>query len=113
MSAPYGEPSLSMTSPKTSTLPQAKIALALSGESADRGTVESQIVVALHQEFLVVVEHVQPALEIAEKDRDGFNAFFVRQVLETFFLDFLNGSVFLAMFFCFQIQFFELLVGEG
>jgi hypothetical protein len=55
---------------------------------------------------------MQPALEIAEKDRDRFNAFFIGEVLEAFFLDFMNGSVFLAMFLRLQIQFFKLLVGK-
>ena len=56
---------------------QAKIALALRGEAADRGAIEGQVVPALEQKFFVVVEHVQAAFEIAEQDGDRLDALFV------------------------------------
>src|SRR5579883_694725 len=44
-----------------------QIALALWSKTADGGSVESEVVVGPQQEFLVVVEHVQPAFEVAEE----------------------------------------------
>jgi hypothetical protein len=98
MSAAYGEPSLSITSPKTRTLPEpksrpapsrkrsspcpAQIAFALRGEAADGGAVEGEVVPALDQEFLVVIQHVQAAFQIAEQHGDGLDALFVGQILE-------------------------------
>ena len=96
-----------MTSPKTRTLPGPKyvggrpvegapvdaepqIALALRGKAADRGAVERQVVPALEQEFLVVIEHVQAAFEVAEQHGDGLDALLVGQVLEALFADILE-----------------------
>ena len=93
-----------MTSPNTSTLPdpntsagrpvegapvhvQPQIAFALRRESADRRAVEGQVVIALDQEFLVIVEHVQTAFQVAEQHRDGLDALLIGQVLQPFFLD--------------------------
>src|ERR1019366_10264524 len=53
---------------------QAKIALLLRSKAADRGPVEGQVVIALDQELLVVVEHVQPAFEVAEQNGDSLDA---------------------------------------
>src|ERR1700756_2800037 len=46
---------------------QPQIALALGGEAANGGTVEGEVVPALDQKLLVVIEHVQSAFEIAEE----------------------------------------------
>src|SRR5271170_5388519 len=45
---------------------EAKITFTLRGEAADRGAVKGKIVPALDEEFLVVIEHVQTAFEVAE-----------------------------------------------
>src|ERR1039457_3824301 len=50
---------------------QAQIALALRSEAADGRSVEGEVVPAVDQELLVVVEHVQPAFEIAEEHGHG------------------------------------------
>jgi len=76
MSAVYGLPAWSCTSPKTRI-----VRLGLAGEAADRGAVEGQVVGRLEQELLVVVEHVQPAFEVGEADRDRLDPLFVVQVL--------------------------------
>ena len=57
--------------------PQAQVALALRGKAADRRSVKGQVVPALEQELLVIVEHVQPALEIGEQDGQGLDALLV------------------------------------
>src|SRR5215469_2657601 len=82
---------------------QAKITFALRSKTADRGAIEGQVVEALYQEFLVIVQHVQTALKIAEQDRDRFNMLFIGQVLEAFFLNLSNRCALLALFFCFEI----------
>ncbi len=56
---------------------QAQIAFALCGEAADGGAVEGEVVLALQQELLVVVEHVQPAFEIAEEHGHGLDPLLV------------------------------------
>ena len=66
---------------------QAKIAFALRGEAADRGAVEGEVVPALEQKLLVVVEHVQAAFEVAEEHGHGLDALLVGQILEALFLN--------------------------
>ena len=56
---------------------EAQIAFALRGKAANRRAVERQIVPALDQKLLVVVEHVQAAFEVAEEHGDGLDALFV------------------------------------
>jgi len=91
---------------------QAQIALALRREAADRGTVEGQVVPALHQKLLVVVQHVQPAFDVAEEHRDRFDALFIGQVLESFLLNFVRGNALHALLFGLQVQLFQLPVGK-
>ena len=69
---------------------QAQIAFPLRGKAANRGTVEGQVVVALQQKFLVVVEHVQAAFEVAEHDGHGLDALLVGQILQPLFLNFVE-----------------------
>jgi hypothetical protein len=61
---------------------QAQIGLGLAREAPNRRAVERQVVRRVEQELLVVVEHVQPAFEVGEAHRDGFDALLVGQVLE-------------------------------
>ncbi len=46
----------------------------LGGEAADGGAVEGQVVPALDEKLLVVIEHVEAAFEIAEEHGDGLDA---------------------------------------
>ena len=66
---------------------QPQVAFPLSGKSTDRGAVKGQVVPALDDEFLVVVEHVQTAFKVAEENGDGLNALLVGEVLEPFLPD--------------------------
>jgi hypothetical protein len=91
---------------------QAKIALALRGEPADRRSVEGQIVPALDKKLLVVIEHVEAPFQIAEQDGDRFDALFVRQVPEALLLNLVHGYAALPLRLGSQIQFFQLPVGE-
>src|SRR5260370_1762320 len=60
--------------PYTTLFRSTQIAFALRGEAADGRAVEGQVVPALDKELLVVIEHVQPAFQVAEQDRDGLDA---------------------------------------
>jgi hypothetical protein len=55
---------------------------------------------------------VQAAFEVAEEHGDGFDALFVREVLEAFFLKFVSGNAILTLLLGFQVQSFELIVGK-
>ena len=83
---------------------QPQIAFALRRKSANRRSVERQIVPALDQKFLVVIEHVQPAFEVAEQYRHGLDALFVRQILQPFFLNLVRRNSLLALLLGLQIQ---------
>ena len=89
---------------------QAQIALALRGEAADRRAVEGQVVPALEQELLVVVEHVQPAFEIAEEHGHGLDPLFVGQVFQALFLDLVGCDAVPALLLRLEIQFFQFVV---
>ena len=91
---------------------EAKIAFALRGEAANGRAVEGQVVVALQQKFLVVVEHVQAAFEVAEHDGHGLNAPFVGQILQPLFLDFGRRDAVQALLLRLQIHLFEFVVGD-
>ncbi len=66
---------------------QPQVAFLLGRESANGRSVEGHVVPVLDEPLLVVIEHVQPAFEIAEQQRHGLDALLVRQVLEAFFLN--------------------------
>ena len=70
---------------------QPQIAFALGGEAANRRTVEGEIVPALDEKLLVIVEHVQPAFQIAEEHGHGLDPLFVGQILEPLFADLVDG----------------------
>ena len=91
---------------------QAQVALALRGEAADRRAVEGEVVVALEQEFLVVVEHVQAAFEVAEQHRHGLDALLVGEILQPFFLDLVGGDTLPALLLRPQVQLFQLVVRQ-
>src|SRR5260370_41773309 len=92
---------------------QPQVALALRGEPPNRGTVERQIIPAFDQKLLVVIEHVQAAFEVAEQHGHGFDALFIRQILEAFFLNLVFGNSFLTLLLGFQIQLLQLIIGKG
>ena len=56
---------------------QAQVGLLLRREAAHRAAVEGQVVLALEQELLVVVQHVQPAFEVGEAHRHRLDALLV------------------------------------
>src|SRR4029077_17469868 len=86
---------------------QTQVAFALSGKSANLGSIKRQVVPALDQEFLVVVQHVQPAFQVAEKDGHSLNTLLIRKVLDSLFLNPVYGNALQPLLFCLQIQFFE------
>ena len=91
---------------------QPQIAFPLRGEAANRRAVEGQVVPALDQELLVVVEHVQAAFQVAEQHGDGLDALLVGQILQALFLDFVQGNALLALLFGVQVQLFQLVIGK-
>jgi len=92
---------------------EAKVAFALGGEAADGGAVKSQIVPALDKELLVVIEHVEPAFEVAEQDRDGFDPLLIREITKALLLEGLHGNAVFALFLGGQIELFQLGVGKA
>src|SRR5438270_10395689 len=91
---------------------QAKIALALRGETGNGGAVEGQIVPAFDEEFFVVVEHVEAAFEVAEKNGNGLDALFVGKIFETLFLDFVHRNAIFALLLGLQVHLLEFIVSE-
>ena len=91
---------------------QAQIAFALRGESANRGAVEREVVPALYEKFLVVIEHVQTAFQVAEEHGDGFDALLVGEVLDALFLNLVRRKAILALFLGFQVELFEFIVRD-
>ena len=91
---------------------EAQVAFALCGEAADRRAVEGEVVPALEQELLVVVEHVQPAFEIAEEHGHGLDPLFVGQVLEAVFLDLVRCDAVPALLLRLKVEIFQFVVGE-
>jgi len=84
----------------------------LRGKAANGRPVKREVIPALDEELLVVIEHVQPAFEVAEEDRHGFNPFLVAQVLEALSLNLLRGNACEPFLLGAQIQFFQFAVGE-
>ncbi len=90
-----------------------EVAFALRGEAADGRAVKGQVVPALYEKLLVVIEHVEAAFEVTEQDRDGLDALLVREVLEALLLNLVHGRAAEAVGFGLQIQLFQFRVGEG
>src|ERR1700738_495170 len=61
---------------------QPQVALFLRCEASDGRAVEGQVVPALDEKLLVVIEHVQPTFEVAEEQGYGLDPFLVCEVLE-------------------------------
>ena len=55
---------------------------------------------------------MQTAFEVAKEDRDGLDPLLVRQVLDTLFLNSVGGDAVLALLFGFQVELFELVIGQ-
>ena len=66
---------------------EAQVRFRLLREPPDGRPVERQVVGRLQQELLVVVEHVEAALEVRETHRDGLDALLVREVLHPLLAD--------------------------
>ena len=92
---------------------EAEVGFALRGEATDGGAVEGEVVVALDEEFLVVIEHVQAAFEVAEEHGDSLDALFVGKVLDALFLNGVRGHAVEALLLGLEIQLFQLVVREG
>ena len=86
---------------------QAQVALALCSKAADGRSVKGEVVIALDDELLVVVQHVQSAFEVAEQYGDGLNAFLVSQILQPLFLNLVRRNALHALFLGFKVQFFQ------
>ena len=91
---------------------QPQIALALRRKAANRRAVEGEIVPTLDQKLLVVIQHVQPALEIAKEHGHSLDPLLVGQILQPLFLDLVDRDTLTALFLRLQIQFFQFVVGE-
>lgn len=89
---------------------KAQIALTLRGKATDGGSVEGKVVPTLDQKFLVIVQHVQTAFEVAEQYCHRFNPLFVGQILQPLILNFVQGNAVLALLFRLQIQLFQFLI---
>jgi len=91
---------------------QTQIALALGGEAANRRTVKGQVVIALQQELLVVIEHVQAAFEVAEHYGHSLDARLVGEVLQPVLLNFMRSHAVEALLLRLEIHLFEFVVGD-
>ena len=89
---------------------EAEVAFSLLRKTVDRRTVESQRVMGLFEEFLVVVEHMEAAFEVRKTDGHGFQLAFVVEIAEIFFTQGVVVHVVLDIRFGFEIQGFEFVV---
>ena len=90
---------------------QPQIALGDAGEPADGRPVEGQLV-GLQQELLVVVEHVEAALEVGEGHGDGLDPLFLLEILAPLGLDLVHGHPVLLVLLGLQVELLELFVGN-
>src|SRR4029077_2523605 len=93
--------------------PKAKVAFALGGKAANGRAVKSQVIPAFDQEFFVIVQHVQAAFKIAEKDGDGLDALFIRQIFQPLFLDLVHGNAISALLLRLQVHLFQFVIRES
>ena len=91
---------------------QPQVAFTLRGKTTNRRAVECKVVIALDQELLVVVEHVQAAFEVAEQQCHGLDALLVREVLEAFFANLLGRNAFGALLLGVHVQLFQFAIGK-
>ena len=68
---------------------------------------------ALYEELLVVIEHVEAAFEIAEQDGDRLDALLIGEVLEPLLLDLVLGTALHALFLRLQVQLFQFVRNSG
>ena len=91
---------------------QPQIAFALRRETADRRSVEREVVVRPQQELLVVVEHVQAAFEIAEEHGHRLDARLVGEIPQALLLQRAQRHALLALSLGAQVELLELGVGQ-
>ena len=91
---------------------QTQVGLGLGGEATDRRAVEGQVVVRLDQEFLVVVEHVQAAFQVAKAHRHRLDALLVGQVAQALLGQLIHGRTGRALGFSFEVELFQLAIGD-
>ena len=80
---------------------QPQIALSLCSEAANGRAVEGEIVPALEQELLVVIEHVQPAFEVAEQHGYSLYSRLVGQIFESLFPNLVSCNPVISLLFGF------------
>ena len=56
---------------------------------------------------------MESAFKIAEENRDGLDAGFVSQILESFFLNLADRRAILPLLFCLKVQIFQSLSKRG
>ena len=91
---------------------QSQIGLVLVREAADRGAVEGEVVLALEEELLVVVEHVQPAFQVGEAHREGLEPLLVGEVLPPPLRGLLRRDARTARLLGGEVALLELVVGD-
>ncbi len=91
---------------------QPQIALFLRREASNRRAVEGHVVPILDEELLIVIEHVQPAFEVAEQQGHGLDSLLVRQVLEALLLNLVYRNACHPLLLGTQVQFFQFGIGE-
>jgi hypothetical protein len=81
-------------------------------EAADGRAVEGQVVRRLEQELLVVVQHVQPALEVGEAHRHRLEPALVGQVLDALLAHLADVHALDTLALGFQVHLLELVVRD-
>ena len=89
---------------------QPQIAFPLRRESANRRAIKREVVPALDQEFLVVVQHVQAAFQIAEQHCHGLDPLLVGKVLQSLFLNFVRRDAIFPLLLSLYVQLFQLCI---
>ena len=89
---------------------QPQIALPLRGKAANRGAVEGQVVPALQQELLVVVQHVQPAFQVAEQHRHRLDSLLVGEIFQALLLNLADINAVEPVRFGAQVHLFQFVV---
>ncbi len=92
---------------------QAQVAFLLRREAADGRAVEGQIVVAVEQELLVVVEQMDAAFEVGEHDRHCLDVLLVGQILQALFADLVRIDAVQAFGFRLQVQLFQFVIAQS
>src|SRR5712664_1613845 len=91
---------------------ETQVALALRRKTADGRAVKGEVVPALDEELLVVIQHVQATFKVAEQHSHSLDALFVGEILQARFLDLVNRHAILALLLRLQIQLLQFVIRE-